>query len=137
MLTRTGLISNLKLAFKWLIFEVNSMPIYEYECQACGFRHEALQKMSDSPLTDCPQCKQSQLKKLVSAAAFRLKGGGWYETDFKSGDKKNLANSESAKVKSEGSSAKTDKTQSDSGNKPNKTETKSDSTSSTKQSSAN
>ena len=67
------------------------MPIYEYECRACGHRMEAIQKISDDPLTDCPECSQGELKKLVSAAGFRLKGGGWYETDFKSGKKKNLA----------------------------------------------
>lgn len=67
------------------------MPIYEYQCQACGELHEALQKISDAPLQDCPVCGESQLKKKVSAAAFRLKGGGWYETDFKTGSKKNLA----------------------------------------------
>lgn len=73
------------------------MPIYEYECKACGHRLEAIQKISDDPLTDCPECKESELKKLISAAGFRLKGGGWYETDFKSGKKKNLAQSEAAK----------------------------------------
>ena len=62
------------------------MPIYEYQCNACGHRLEALQKISDKPLKKCPECGENQLKKLVSAAAFRLKGGGWYETDFK--DKK-------------------------------------------------
>ena len=67
------------------------MPIYEYECKACGHRMEAIQKISDDPLTDCPECSQGQLKKLISAAGFRLKGGGWYETDFKSGKKKNVA----------------------------------------------
>jgi putative FmdB family regulatory protein len=67
------------------------MPIYEYQCTACGELIEALQKMSDAPLTDCPACGKPALKKKVSAAAFRLKGGGWYETDFKSGGKKNLA----------------------------------------------
>ena len=77
------------------------MPIYEYECKSCGHRYEALQKMSDDPLTDCPECQKPELKKLVSAAGFRLKGGGWYETDFKSGQKKNLANSESAPKKSD------------------------------------
>jgi putative FmdB family regulatory protein len=66
------------------------MPIYEYQCQACGQHIEALQKVSDSPLLDCPQCGKPALKKKVSAAAFRLKGGGWYETDFKTGNKKNL-----------------------------------------------
>lgn len=64
------------------------MPIYEYECKACGHRQEAIQKMSDAPLVDCPACNKPELKKLVSAAGFRLKGGGWYETDFKGGSKK-------------------------------------------------
>ncbi len=59
------------------------MPIYEYECHACGHRLEKLQKISDQPLTDCPACGQPGLKKLVSAVAFRLSGSGWYETDFK------------------------------------------------------
>lgn len=67
------------------------MPIYEYQCQQCGHGLEALQKISDSALQDCPECGKPTLKKRVSAAAFRLKGGGWYETDFKTGDKKNLA----------------------------------------------
>ena len=80
------------------------MPIYEYVCSACGEHHEALQKMSDAPLTDCPQCGKSELTKKVSAAAFRLKGGGWYETDFKKGGKKNLAGDSG---KSDSSSATT------------------------------
>ena len=67
------------------------MPIYEYQCQACGKELEALQKISDEPLLDCPACGEASLKKKVSAAAFRLKGGGWYETDFKTSNKKNLA----------------------------------------------
>lgn len=67
------------------------MPIYEYECGACGHQLEIIQKMSDAPLTDCPECKKSELTKLVSAAGFRLSGSGWYETDFKSGSKKNIA----------------------------------------------
>lgn len=71
------------------------MPIYEYECKACGHRQEAIQKMSDDPLVDCPECNKPELKKLISAAAFRLKGGGWYETDFKSGNKKNVAKADS------------------------------------------
>ena len=68
------------------------MPIYEYVCQACGHELEALQKISDAPLTECPACGKTELKKMVSAAGFRLKGGGWYETDFKKGSdkKKNL-----------------------------------------------
>ena len=67
------------------------MPIYEYSCQSCGHRLEAIQRLADAPLTDCPACNQSSLKKQVSAPSFRLSGGGWYETDFKTGDKKNLA----------------------------------------------
>lgn len=76
---------------------VTAMPIYEYQCQECGHQLEALQKISDDPLTDCPECSESALQKLVSAASFRLKGGGWYETDFKSGDKKHIAESDSNK----------------------------------------
>ncbi|RYY76383.1 MAG: zinc ribbon domain-containing protein [Gammaproteobacteria bacterium] len=67
------------------------MPIYEYQCESCGHALEALQRLSDDPLTDCPACNKPTLKKHISAAGFRLKGGGWYETDFKSGNKKNLA----------------------------------------------
>jgi putative FmdB family regulatory protein len=67
------------------------MPIYEYACKACHHEFEALQKMQDAPLTVCPACHQPSLGKKVSAAGFRLTGGGWYETDFKSGSKKNLA----------------------------------------------
>ena len=66
------------------------MPIYEYACRSCGHEFETLQKISDAPLVDCPSCGQAELRKKVSAARFRLKGGGWYETDFKSGDKKNV-----------------------------------------------
>ena len=62
------------------------MPFYEYECQACGRHHETLQKMSDAPLRTCPYCRRPRLRRLISAPVFRLKGGGWYETDFK-GDK--------------------------------------------------
>jgi putative FmdB family regulatory protein len=72
------------------------MPIYEYRCDACGHELESMQKMSDAPLTDCPSCHKSALKKLISAAGFRLKGGGWYETDFKSGGKKNVAGDSSS-----------------------------------------
>ena len=69
------------------------MPIYEYQCQACGHQLEVLQKVSDAPLKKCPECGKPKLQKLMSAPSFRLKGGGWYETDFKSGNKKNLADS--------------------------------------------
>jgi putative FmdB family regulatory protein len=97
------------------------MPVYEYECQACSHYLETLQKISEPPLTDCPACGKPELKKLISAAGFRLKGGGWYETDFKNKDKKkNLHESGSgektggekgdAKVDTKAdSSAKTDK----------------------------
>jgi putative FmdB family regulatory protein len=60
------------------------MPIYEYRCGACGHYLDALQKLSDAPLIDCPECSESTLKRLISAPSFRLKGSGWYETDFKS-----------------------------------------------------
>ena len=66
------------------------MPIYEYECTACGHILEKLQKLNDQPLSECPQCHAAALQKRVSAAGFRLKGGGWYETDFKTGNKKNV-----------------------------------------------
>lgn len=71
------------------------MPIYEYRCEHCGHEFDTLQKVSEEPLKDCPECKKSALVKKVSAAGFRLKGGGWYETDFKSGNKKNLSGSDS------------------------------------------
>ena len=72
------------------------MPIYEYQCQSCGHEHEALQKMSAEPLVTCPACDQPELKKKISAAGFRLKGSGWYKTDFKSGSKKNIAGEKSS-----------------------------------------
>jgi putative FmdB family regulatory protein len=69
------------------------MPFYEYQCKNCGHDLEAMQKINDPPLKKCPHCGKSQLQRLMSAPVFRLKGGGWYETDFKGdGDnKKNLA----------------------------------------------
>ena len=88
------------------------MPIYEYQCEACGHVFDSLQKFSDEPLTTCPDCGAEALKKMVSAPAFRLKGGGWYETDFKTGDKKNLdksgkKESTAAKADSSGKSGST------------------------------
>jgi putative FmdB family regulatory protein len=76
------------------------MPIYEYECSNCKFYVEALQKISEPPLVKCPSCKKQTLKRLVSAPVFRLKGGGWYETDFKSDQegKRNLAQGEEAEA---------------------------------------
>jgi len=74
------------------------MPIYEYRCGACGHHVEALQKMSEAPLRKCPDCGKSQLRRLMSAPQFRLKGEGWYETDFKNKNetKRNLVGAESA-----------------------------------------
>jgi putative FmdB family regulatory protein len=93
------------------------MPFYEYECSNCKFYTEVMQKISDTPLTKCPSCGKSALVKLVSAPNFRLKGGGWYETDFK-GDKENKRNlagaerDESASSDSKpDSSSKTESTQ--------------------------
>ena len=81
------------------------MPIYEYQCTNCEHTLEALQQFSDDPLTDCPVCNESKLKKLISATSFRLKGSGWYETDFKTGKKKQLHESDS----SAGAAAKSEK----------------------------
>ena len=69
------------------------MPFYEYQCAACGRHHEELQKVTDRPLRKCPHCGRPSLRRLVSAPVFRLKGGGWYETDFKKDQeaKRNLA----------------------------------------------
>lgn len=77
------------------------MPIYEYRCESCGHTLDALQKIADAPLTDCPSCDDIALKRLVSAPAFRLKGKGWYETDFKSDKetKRNLADGADGEAK--------------------------------------
>ncbi len=72
------------------------MPIYEYVCKACGFEKDVLQSMSEAPLTDCPKCQKPEFSKMISAPSFRLKGSGWYETDFKTGKKKNLAGESTA-----------------------------------------
>jgi putative FmdB family regulatory protein len=66
------------------------MPIYEYACRQCDHTREALQKIADAPLEDCPACGVSALKRLLSAPRFRLKGQGWYETDFKKDNQRNL-----------------------------------------------
>jgi len=95
------------------------MPIYEYQCQTCGKELEALQKISDAPLEDCPACGAAALQKKVSAVAFRLKGAGWYETDFKTGSKKNLAGGGDAAAASGASSPST----SSAGDKPSGTGT--------------
>ena len=79
------------------------MPIYEYKCSECGHFMDALQGVNDSPLEVCPECSEKSLKKLISAPNFRLSGEGWYETDFKTGSKKNLVQSDNktTKVKEE------------------------------------
>ena len=88
------------------------MPIYEYRCDACGHYLDALQKIADAPLRDCPSCEASALRRLVSAPNFRLKGSGWYETDFKSDKetKRNLVDrpEESAAGKDKGEKAEGD-----------------------------
>ncbi len=81
------------------------MPIYEYQCQSCSHEHEALQKLSAEPLLICPACSKPELMKKISAAGFRLKGTGWYETDFKSGTKKNVAGEASSSTSSASSSS--------------------------------
>lgn len=110
------------------------MPIYEFQCQACGTEIEVLQKISDPHITDCEACGKSEMRKKVTAAAFRLSGAGWYETDFKEGDKKkNLTETstdkkdqkpETSKTSDGGSSDKKSetKTKAKDSNKPNKSE---------------
>ena len=85
------------------------MPIYEYRCESCEQTLEALQRMSDEPLKLCPSCGKETLSKMVSAASFRLKGGGWYETDFKTGKKKQLADSSSGSGTEAGSATSSPK----------------------------
>lgn len=73
------------------------MPIYGYMCQSCNHSFDALQKMSDPLLVDCPECNEPKLRKQLSAPKFRLKGSGWYETDFKTDNKRNIAGDSDAK----------------------------------------
>ena len=96
------------------------MPIYEYTCNDCGHELEVLQKMNDLPLTQCPACNNLSLKKKISAAGFRLKGTGWYETDFKN------KNNKPTTSKTDEKTEKTEKTE-----KSDTTETKTDSKTST------
>jgi putative FmdB family regulatory protein len=102
------------------------MPFYEYQCRACGAQVEVLQKISDAPLKKCPECGRSQMSKLISAPVFRLKGSGWYETDFKTDkdNKRNLVDND----KGESSEAKTETKADAAGDAKTdaKTETKSD-----------
>lgn len=75
------------------------MPIYEYQCGACGYQMELLQSANEPALEKCPVCGRLQMRKLISAAGFRLSGSGWYETDFKSGSKRNLSGETSSDAK--------------------------------------
>jgi putative FmdB family regulatory protein len=72
------------------------MPIYEYECRACGHHLDSLQKINEAPLTDCPACQKPALTKMISASSFQLKGTGWYETDFKTKPKTDATSSNSS-----------------------------------------
>ena len=83
------------------------MPIYEYKCSKCEHQFEVIQRFSDNPVESCPECNEKPVKKLVSAPSFRLKGRGWYETDFKTGSKKNIVDTKDEKVKQPKEQSKT------------------------------
>ena len=85
------------------------MPIYEYRCKSCDHSLDALQKMADAPLKDCPSCGEPSLKRLLSAPRFRLKGQGWYETDFKKGNQRNIAGDKDPNKSEPAKKDKTDK----------------------------
>ncbi|MBT6043141.1 MAG: zinc ribbon domain-containing protein [Gammaproteobacteria bacterium] len=96
------------------------MPIYEYHCASCGADLEKIQKFSDPVLTDCPSCGKASLKKLVSASSFRLKGSGWYETDFKTKKKSVVGEgnpAESKTTKAPENTGKSDKSEKSSAKK--------------------
>lgn len=99
------------------------MPFYEYRCEACGHELEELQKINDPALTKCPECRKNRLTKLVSAAAFKLTGTGWYETDFKNNDKPAKGDKAGGKKESTSKEAAKSKTKksADSGKKDSKT----------------
>ncbi len=108
---------------------LESMPIYEYVCDSCEHQFETIQKFSEDLLKTCPECEQDSLRKKISAAGFRLKGSGWYETDFKSGNKRNVvtedkkSSDESSETKKPDKSAPTSSskdTSSSSESKPSK-----------------
>jgi len=108
----------------------SDMPIYAYRCESCGFEKDALQKMSDAPLTHCPQCGKDTFVKQVTAAGFQLKGSGWYVTDFRGGNNGAAAKKDDgakAATKSEGASDSGNSSSSgseskDSGNQSSKTD---------------
>ena len=106
------------------------MPIYEYICDNCGHDLEAFQKLSEDVLKTCPNCNQDSLRKKISAAGFRLKGGGWYETDFKSGKKKNVAGSDTSGSSTSSDSGKSSESKSSKGEASGSAQSKSSSSSS-------
>lgn len=106
------------------------MPIYEYACTNCDHSLDALQKIGDDPLRECPECGEPALKRLLSAPRFRLKGEGWYETDFKKDKQRNLLKSESESVSADKADSKSDRKE------EKKTETKAESKATTKADSA-
>ncbi|MGI9237106.1 MAG: FmdB family zinc ribbon protein [Woeseiaceae bacterium] len=99
------------------------MPIYEYACSNCDYAFDELQKISEAALVHCPKCGEASLRKLLSAPKFRLKGKGWYETDFKTGDKRNIAGESDApdKKKDEGGEKKKAKASEETTKTPAKT----------------
>ena len=98
------------------------MPIYAYRCESCGFEKDVLQKMSDAPLTQCPQCEKDSFRKQVTAAGFQLKGSGWYVTDFRGGSKgangSNASTNDAAAAPSESKSEAKAEAKSDSSSTP-------------------
>ncbi len=88
---------------------LESMPIYEYVCDSCEHEFETIQKFNEDPLKACPECEQDALRKKISAAAFRLKGSGWYETDFKSGNKRNVVTDDKKSSEASSETKKPDK----------------------------
>ena len=99
------------------------MPIYGYACKSCEHTFDALQKMNEPRLVDCPECGEATLQKQLSAPKFRLKGAGWYETDFKTGDKRNIAGDSDKKSETK-AEPKAEKKSKDSATTPKKTEAK-------------
>ena len=85
------------------------MPIYEYKCSECEHELEVIQRFSDDPLKKFPECNKNSLNKLISSPSFRLKGAGWYETDFKTGKKKNVVSNENDKKNTDKKNASKDK----------------------------
>ena len=98
------------------------MPIYEYVCNSCGHELEILQGMNEKPVKDCPACSRSALHRKISAAAFHLKGTGWYATDFKDKDKAASAKKEKNDEKPDSTDKKKETSDSDSDKKKGKTE---------------